>query len=82
MKNDNWRKKDFSEYDVVYHVAGIAHADVGNVSDEVKEKYYIVNTDLAIENAAKANFYDKRMSKYNFEYFEVDFKDNIKRIER
>lgn len=56
MKNDNWRKKDFSEYDVVYHVAGIAHADVGNVSDEVKEKYYIVNTDLAIENVAKAKF--------------------------
>ncbi|MFR2772514.1 MAG: hypothetical protein ACLTF1_06110 [Clostridium sp.] len=56
MKKDNWRKKDFSEYDVVYHVAGIAHADVGNVSDEVKEKYYIVNTDLAIENAAKAKF--------------------------
>ena len=33
-----------------------SHADVGNVSDEVKEKYYIVNTDLAIENAAKAKF--------------------------
>lgn len=54
MQNDNWRKKDFSEYDVVYHVAGIAHADVGNVSDEVKKKYYIVNTDLAIETAMKA----------------------------
>ena len=54
MKNDNWRKKDFSEYDVVYHVAGIAHADVGNVSDEMKEKYYTINTDLAIETAAKA----------------------------
>lgn len=54
MQNDNWRNKDFSEYDVVYHVAGIAHADVGNVSDEVKEKYYTINTDLAIETAKKA----------------------------
>ena len=49
-----WRGKDFSSYDTVYHVAGIAHADVGNVSEEVKAKYYAVNTDLAIETARKA----------------------------
>ena len=29
MRNDEWRNHDFSSYDVVYHVAGIAHADVG-----------------------------------------------------
>jgi len=23
--NDNWKKADFSKYDVVYNVAGIAH---------------------------------------------------------
>ena len=49
-----WRQKDFSQYDIVYHVAGIAHADVGNVSEETKEKYYAINTDLAIETAKKA----------------------------
>ena len=49
-----WRDKDFSSYDIVYHVAGIAHADIGNVSDETKEKYYAVNTDLAVEVAEKA----------------------------
>ncbi|MDD6259332.1 MAG: glycosyltransferase [Erysipelotrichaceae bacterium] len=49
-----WEKKDFSKYDVVYHVAGIAHADVGSVSEETKEKYYKVNTDLAIAVAKKA----------------------------
>ena len=54
MIDGSWREKDFSGYDVVYHVAGIAHADVGNVSDEVKAKYYAVNTDLAIETAKKA----------------------------
>ncbi len=54
MLNDEWRKHDFSKYDVVYHVAGIAHADVGNVDDEVKEKYYRVNRDLALEVANKA----------------------------
>lgn len=54
MIGDTWREMDFSEYDIVYHVAGIAHADVGSVSDETKEKYYAVNTDLAIETANKA----------------------------
>lgn len=32
-----WRKMDFSEYDSVFHVAGLAHADVGNVSEEIKK---------------------------------------------
>ena len=54
MLDPSWRECDFGLYDCVYHVAGIAHADVGNVSDKVKEKYYAVNTDLAIEVARKA----------------------------
>ena len=54
MIDGSWRHKDFSPYDVIFHVAGIAHADVGNVTDEVKAKYYAVNTDLAIETAKKA----------------------------
>lgn len=54
MIDGSWREKDFSGYDVVFHVAGLAHADVGNVSDEIKQKYYKINTDLAIETAKKA----------------------------
>lgn len=54
MKDDNWRKHDFSQYKVVFHVAGIAHADVGHVSEETKQLYYKVNTDLTIETARKA----------------------------
>lgn len=54
MISPKWRDTDFSQYDIVYHVAGLAHADVGHVSDEVKEKYYKVNTDLTIEVAKKA----------------------------
>lgn len=54
MIDGSWRKKDFSTYDVVYHVAGLAHADVGRVDEETKKKYYAVNTDLAIETAKKA----------------------------
>lgn len=54
MLDGSWKKADFSSYDIVYHVAGIAHADVGNVSEETKEKYYKVNTDLAVDVAEKA----------------------------
>lgn len=54
MMGDSWKKKDFSNYDVVYHVAGIAHSDIGNATEEVKALYYKVNTDLTIETAAKA----------------------------
>lgn len=54
MQDPSWREYDFSGYDTVYHVAGIAHADVGSVTDEQKAAYYAVNTDLAIECAQKA----------------------------
>lgn len=54
MIGDSWKKKDFSNYDVIYHVAGIAHSDIGNATEEVKALYYKVNTDLTIETAAKA----------------------------
>lgn len=54
MIDGSWREKDFSSYDIVYHVAGIAHADVGNVDEATKAKYYAVNTDLAVEVCEKA----------------------------
>ena len=54
MLDPSWRDKDFSSFDIVYHVAGIAHADVGNVDEATKEKYYAVNTDLTVEVCKKA----------------------------
>ena len=54
MVDGSWRGKCFSGYDAVFHVAGIAHADVGRVSEERKALYYKVNRDLAIETARKA----------------------------
>lgn len=54
LRVDAWKDADFSEYDVIFHVAGIAHADVGRVTEEVKQKYYAVNTTLAIDTAKKA----------------------------
>ena len=32
MIDGKWRDKSFSEYDSVFHVAGIAHSDTGKVS--------------------------------------------------
>ena len=54
LMETSWNNVSFSKYDIVYHVAGIAHADVGKVSEETKEKYYKVNTDLTVEVAKKA----------------------------
>ena len=53
-KDGEWKDIDFSSFDTVYHVAGLAHSDVGNVSEETKKKYYTVNCDLAVDVANKA----------------------------
>lgn len=54
MRGSKWRGFDFHGYDAVFHVAGIAHADVGKVTEEQKKRYYRVNTDLTVECARKA----------------------------
>ncbi len=54
MRQSSWREKDFGGFDAVFHVAGIAHADTGKVTEEQKALYYSVNTDLTIECARKA----------------------------
>lgn len=48
---DNWKKADYSQYDVVYHVAGIAHV---NADPKMEALYYKVNRDLTIEIAKHA----------------------------
>lgn len=54
MIDCSWREKDFSGYDTVFHVAGIAHSDNGKISEEKAKLYYAVNTDLTVETAEKA----------------------------
>lgn len=51
LKNETWKVKDFSLYDTVVHVAGIAHV---SRDPTMEEKYYKVNRDLTIEAAEKA----------------------------
>ena len=48
---NNWKKADFSQYDVVFHVAGIAEV---NGKKGMEQLYYKVNTDLTIEIAKHA----------------------------
>lgn len=54
MRNGSWRGEDFTGFDVVYHVAGLAHSDNGRISPEKAQKYYEINTDLTKELAKKA----------------------------
>ena len=51
MIDGSWRNKSFSGYDVVFHVAGIAHV---SANPKLKDLYYKINRDLAIETAEKA----------------------------
>ena len=48
---DNWKKADYSQYDAVFHVAGIAHV---NADPKMEPLYYKVNRDLTIEVAKHA----------------------------
>lgn len=51
MIGDGWKEKSFTGYDVVFHVAGIAH-----VKETKKNRalYFKINRDLACETAQKA----------------------------
>lgn len=51
MIDGTWKEEDFSKYDVVFHVAGIAHV---STDPKIEYLYYKVNRDLTIETAKKA----------------------------
>ncbi len=51
MIDGSWIKKDFSKYDVVFHVAGIAHQ---KETKDNSQLYYKINRDLAIDVAKKS----------------------------
>ena len=54
VKNSAWQDLDFSVYDAVFHVAGLAHSDTGHATEQTKALYYEVNTHLTLEVAKKA----------------------------
>lgn len=51
LKNENWRDLSFSSYDVLFHVAGIAHV---STDPKLESLYFKINRDLTIEVAQKA----------------------------
>ncbi|MDR7079586.1 UDP-glucose 4-epimerase [Neobacillus niacini] len=50
-RTDAWKKLDLSKYDVIFHVAGIAHV---STDPDMEAEYYKVNRDLTIDLATKA----------------------------
>lgn len=53
MLDVSWKDKDFSQYDTVYHVAGIAHSDSDNKNGEKENLYRSINTDLTLATAKR-----------------------------
>ncbi len=51
LRSESWKGMDFASYDVILHVAGIAHV---STDPKMEELYYKVNRDLTIEVAEKA----------------------------
>lgn len=51
LRDTFWKETDFSNYDVVFHVAGIAHV---STNKNLKDLYFQVNRDLTIDVATKA----------------------------
>ena len=48
VRDDSWKNHDFSQYEIVFHVAGIAHV---STNPKLKDLYFKVNRDLTFEVA-------------------------------
>ncbi len=51
MKGDKWKEYDFSPFDVIIHVAGLAHRKITKNKEDL---YFKVNRDMAVKVAKKA----------------------------
>jgi UDP-glucose 4-epimerase len=61
MKDSSWKDKNFSEYNVVFHVAAVVHQ---KERQKTNEQYFKVNRDLTVEVANKAK--DSGVSQFIF----------------
>lgn len=71
VRDGEWKNLNFSKYDVIFHVAGIAHINSKRIMEEKKNLYYKVNTELtelvakkAKEDGVKQFIYMSSMSVY------------------
>ena len=53
LRDQKWKRNNFSGYDCVFYAVGIAHSDFGKLSDVQKASYYAVNRDLTIQAASR-----------------------------
>jgi UDP-glucose 4-epimerase len=51
VRNNKWREYDFSKYNTIFDVAGIAHI---KITPDMEDTFYKVNRDLTIELCQKA----------------------------
>lgn len=51
VRDEGWKQFDFSSFDVVFHVAGIAHV---STKKSMEDMYFKVNRDLTVDVAKKA----------------------------
>lgn len=72
LKDESWRDKDFSIYDVIVHVAGIAHV---SRDPKMEEKYYKINRDLTIEIAMKSK--EEKVEQFIFLSSIIVYGENI-----
>ena len=70
-KNNDWKKVDYSLFDVVFHVAGIAHV---NADPRMEALYYKVNRDLTIEIAQMAK--EKGVKQFIFMSSQIVFHES------
>ncbi len=68
---DKWKSADFGKYDVVFHVAGIAHV---NADPKMEPLYYKVNRDLTIEVAKHAK--EKGVGQFIFMSSQIVFHES------
>jgi len=80
MIGDSWKEKDFTEFDTIFHVAGIAHI---KETRENSNLYFEVNRDLTYKIAQKAKndkvkqfIFLSTMGVYGIENGEID-KDTL-----
>ena len=77
VRTEKWKEHDFSDYNAIYHVAGLAHR---KITSDIEPLYYKVNRDLAIAIARKAKdsgikqfIFMSTMGVYSYDETYVDY---------
>lgn len=61
--NNEWKKTDFSSFDVVIDVAGIAHI---KITEDLRDLFYSINRDMTIDICQTARKSGVKDSHYSY----------------